>query len=105
MQSSFDGPEPRPHHRCLANQHDNPSNRKESVVFEMRETRAVAKSSIALAGLVVAGLVMSAPVFADPIEDPCGLAVRYFCRFIPMAPELDGNVDLTTQLPPVEHSA
>jgi hypothetical protein len=71
----------------------------------MRETRAVAKLSIALAGLVVAGSVLSAPAFADPTEDPCGLAVSFFCRFIPMAPELDGNVDLTTQLPPVEHSA
>jgi len=73
-------------------------------VFEMSATRAVAKLSIALAGLVVGGSVLSAPVFADPTEDPCGLAVSFLCRFIPMAPDLDGDVDLTTQLPPVEYS-
>jgi hypothetical protein len=37
---------------------------------------------------------------ADPDDDPCGLAVNLFCRFLPMAPELDGDVDLTKQLPP-----
>ena len=71
----------------------------------MRVTRTVAKLFIASAGLVIAGSVLSAPAFSDSTEDPCALAVSFLCRFIPMAPKLDGDVDLTTQLPPVEYSA
>ena len=45
--------------------------------------------------------VATAPVApADSDDDRCGLAVTLFCRFLPIAPELDGDVDLTKQLPP-----
>jgi hypothetical protein len=54
----------------------------------------------ALIGVVVAGSLMPPVATADPDDDPCGLAVNLFCRFLPMAPELDGDVDLTKQLPP-----
>jgi hypothetical protein len=55
----------------------------------------------ALIGVVVAGSLMPPVATADPDDDPCGLAVNLFCRFLPMASELDGDVDLTKQVPPV----
>ncbi|MGH3644802.1 MAG: fibronectin-binding protein [Mycobacterium sp.] len=39
---------------------------------------------------------------ADPGDDPCTLAVSFLCRFVPMAPSLDGDVDLTKQQPPAD---
>lgn len=56
------------------------------------------------AALGAAGIALSAPAAADP-EDPCAFAVNYFCRFIPTAPELEGGVDLTQQLPPADPNA
>jgi hypothetical protein len=53
--------------------------------------RAVA---IAL-GVAAAALGLAAPAAADPADDPCQLAVSFLCRFVPMAPELDHDVDLT----------
>ena len=53
--------------------------------------RAVA---IAL-GVAAAALGLAAPAAADPADDPCQLAVSFLCRFVPMAPELDNDVDLT----------
>jgi hypothetical protein len=54
----------------------------------------------ALIGVVVAGSLMPPVATADPDDDPSGLAVNLFCRFLPIAPELDGDVDLTKQPPP-----
>ena len=54
----------------------------------------------ALIGVVVAGSLMPPVATADTEDDPCGLAVNLFCRFLPIAPELDGDVDLTKQVPP-----
>ncbi len=36
---------------------------------------------------------------AQPGDNPCTVAVSFLCPFIPTAPDLDGDVDLTTQLP------
>jgi hypothetical protein len=45
---------------------------------------------------VVAGALGLAPTAgADPADDPCQLAVSFLCRFVPMAPDLDHDVDLT----------
>jgi len=52
---------------------------------------------LTLSGLVAA-VVLSAPAAADD-HAPCTLAVAIFCRLVPMAPDLDHDVDLTTQLP------
>jgi hypothetical protein len=60
------------------------------------------KSLIASTFIAVVGGVLAAPAMADPATDPCGLAVTFICRLIPMAPELDGDVDLTQQLPPAD---
>ena len=54
----------------------------------------------ALIGAVAAGSLLPPVATADSDDDPCGLAVNLFCRVLPIAPELDGDVDLTMQLPP-----
>jgi hypothetical protein len=36
---------------------------------------------------------------ADPSDDPCPLAMAIVCRFLPIAPGLDDDVDLTKQPP------
>jgi len=41
---------------------------------------------------------------ADPADDPCHLVAGLLCKFIPMAPELDGDIDLTKQQPPADPS-
>ncbi len=54
----------------------------------------------------VAVAVLSAPVAAaQPADSPCTVAANFFCQFIPTAPDLEGVVDLTTQLPPVDPNA
>jgi hypothetical protein len=49
-------------------------------------------------GLCALGIAVasSAPAVAQPADNPCTLAVSFFCQFVPMAPDLDGDVDLTT---------
>ncbi|MGH3642558.1 MAG: fibronectin-binding protein [Mycobacterium sp.] len=46
-------------------------------------------------GVVAASLGTAVPAGADPSEDPCQLAVTFLCRFMPMAPGLDHDIDLT----------
>jgi hypothetical protein len=50
---------------------------------------------IVATGLLAAAFVVAAPAGADPADDPCQLAVTFLCRFVPMAPDLDHDVDLT----------
>ena len=45
---------------------------------------------------------LAAPASAEPGDNPCDLAVNFFCRFVPIAPHLEGDVDLTQQLPPAD---
>lgn len=54
---------------------------------------------IVVAGFLAAAVAMASPVRADPSADPCPLAVSVLCRFVPIAPELDGDVDYTKQQP------
>jgi hypothetical protein len=61
-----------------------------------------AKTLAASAGVIGLSAFLAAPASAHPADDPCGLAMSFFCRFVPMAPELDGDVDLTTQPPPAD---
>lgn len=49
-----------------------------------------------VSGLSVASaLISAAPVTAGPGDNPCGLAINLLCRFVPIAPELDHDIDLT----------
>jgi hypothetical protein len=63
------------------------------------------RTVIAAAGAVAVAGMLATPANADPIEDPCDLAVTFLCRFVPTAPQLEGDVDLTQQLPPVDPNA
>lgn len=57
-----------------------------------------------LAAMTVAA-VFSAPVAAAQPGAPCSGEISFFCQMIPTAPDLEGTVDLTTQLPPVDPNA
>lgn len=61
--------------------------------------------SVIGAVFVTAALFASPPAVADPADDPCGLAVTFLCRFIPAAPDLDHDLDLTDQQPSADPSA
>jgi hypothetical protein len=61
-----------------------------------------AAAVIAGTGVAAASLMPPAAAVADPADDPCSLAVSFLCHFMPMAPNLDGDVDLTNQQPPAD---
>jgi hypothetical protein len=63
--------------------------------------RTVIGAAVALA----AGVILAAPAAAEPGDNPCGIAISYICRFVPIAPDLEGDVDLTQQQPPVDPNA
>jgi hypothetical protein len=63
------------------------------------------KTLAASLGVIGFSTFLAVPASADPANDPCGLAVTFLCRFIPIAPELEGDVDLTKQLPPADPAA
>lgn len=54
--------------------------------------------SIVALGGVAAALLAAAPAQADP-DNPCDLAVNFLCRMVPIAPDLDHDIDLTVQSP------
>jgi hypothetical protein len=45
---------------------------------------------------------LTIPAAADPSADPCPLAMVLICRMVPVAPNLEGDVDLTKQQPPAD---
>ncbi len=63
------------------------------------------RTVIATAAALAAGLLLSAPATAQPGDNPCELAVDFLCRFVPIAPDLDHDVDLTQQQPPADPNA
>jgi hypothetical protein len=63
------------------------------------------KTVIATAAALAAGLLLSAPATAEPGDNPCELAINFLCRFVPIAPDLDHDVDLTQQQPPADPNA
>ena len=54
---------------------------------------------------IVSAVVASVPSNVEPVDDPCSLAVVFFCRMLPMAPDLEGDVDLTHPLPGTDPAA
>lgn len=62
---------------------------------------------VAAAGIgMFAAVSMAAPTAAaDPVEDPCQLGVTFLCHFFPVAPYLEGDVDLTRDAPPPDPAA
>ena len=55
------------------------------------KTRAV----IVALGVTAAALGAAAPASADPTDPPCPLEISLMCRFLPIAPDLDHDIDLT----------
>jgi hypothetical protein len=53
-------------------------------------------AAVAAGGTAVA---LAGPAGAQPGRPPCDLALSFICNMIPSAPELDHDVDLSTQLP------
>jgi hypothetical protein len=58
-------------------------------------TAAIATVAVALGATVFA----SAPVSADTVDDPCTLQVTFLCQLMPIAPGVEGDIDLTAELP------
>ncbi|SBS79088.1 conserved exported hypothetical protein [uncultured Mycobacterium sp.] len=57
--------------------------------------RAVHKVLVSVVGAVGVALGSAGPVHADPAGDPCQLAVTFLCKYMPLAPDLDHDIDLT----------
>jgi hypothetical protein len=57
------------------------------------------RTSIAAAAVLTAGLLLAAPATADPGDNPCELAITFLCRFVPIAPDLDHDIDHPQQQP------
>lgn len=63
------------------------------------------RSVIAALSALAAATALAATAAAEPGDTPCEFAVNFFCKYIPIAPDLEGNVDLTQQQPPVDPNA
>ena len=63
------------------------------------------KALIIATSAMAAAAFFAAPASADPGDNPCEFAINYFCKFIPIAPDLEGDVDLTTDQPPADPNA
>ena len=57
------------------------------------------RTAIAAFAALMAGLFFAAPAAAYPGDNPCDLAITFLCRFVPIAPDLDHDIDLTQQQP------
>ena len=51
------------------------------------------KAAVLTLGAVTTVLYLAIPAGADP--DPCGALPVFICRMVPIAPDLDHDVDLT----------
>jgi hypothetical protein len=60
---------------------------------------------IATAAALATGLMLATPATAEPGDNPCELAITFLCQFVPLAPGLDHDVDLTQQQPPADPNA
>jgi hypothetical protein len=55
--------------------------------------------TIAAVGAGCATVFLAVPAGAEPGDNPCELAVTFLCKFVPIAPQLEGDIDLTQQQP------
>jgi hypothetical protein len=63
------------------------------------------QATVVALGLLAAQTAVAIPAAADPSDDPCPLALFFVCRMVPLAPNLDGDLDLTKQQPPADPNA
>jgi hypothetical protein len=59
----------------------------------------VAKMTAGLVSMLAAAVMLAGPASAEP-GNPCELAINFLCRFVPVAPDLDHDIDLTQQVDP-----
>jgi hypothetical protein len=58
----------------------------------------VKRTVVAAVSALAASVLLATPATADT-GNPCELAINFLCRFVPVAPDLDHDVDLTQQQP------
>jgi hypothetical protein len=63
------------------------------------------KAMITAVSAVTAAMLFAVPASAEPGDNPCQLAVTFLCKFVPIAPDLEGDVDLTKDQPPADPNA
>ena len=54
------------------------------------------RMAVAAAGVAAIAVSSAAPADADPVGNSCPLLLRTFCSSLPILPDLDHDVDLTT---------
>jgi hypothetical protein len=59
-------------------------------------TRSERKTLIASTAMIALSALWAPAANADQEDDPCPLSMALLCRMLPISPELDGDVDLTT---------
>ena len=57
------------------------------------------RTLIAAAAALAAGTLFAVPASAEPGDNPCEFTINYVCKFIPIAPDLKRDVDLTKDQP------
>ncbi len=67
------------------------------------------RAAIVVVSAVGAAVLLASPASAQPGDNPCDLAVNFFCRFVLIAPDLtqlqppvDPNAPLPETLPPLD---
>lgn len=65
----------------------------------------VRRTPIATAAAIGLGAVLAVPAGADMADGPCPLTISFLCGFVPIAPDLDHDVDLTTHVPASDPAA
>jgi len=63
------------------------------------------KATVAVLSALAAAVFLAVPASAQPGDNPCDLAINFFCRFVPIAPDLEDDVDFTQQQPPADPNA
>jgi hypothetical protein len=63
------------------------------------------RTVIGAVAALTAATLFAAPAHAEPGDNPCEFAINYFCKFLPIAPDLEGDIDLTQQQPPADPNA
>lgn len=56
---------------------------------------AVRAAALGFVGAGLAALFFAPAATADPASDPCQLAATFLCKLMPVAPDLDHDIDLT----------
>jgi len=61
----------------------------------MKIVEKAAVAGVAAVGAAVAAFCCAPQAGADRGNDPCELAIPLLCKFMPVAPDLDHDIDLT----------